>query len=57
MQFDTIYALKQTSPLVAMAAACNDPLVRVYADPEGGEEDNRTERIRLPFILETIVLI
>lgn len=57
MLFDTIYILKQMSPLVAMAAACNEPLVRVCADPKGGEEDNRTQRIRLPFILETIVFI
>jgi len=45
------------SPLVAMAAACNEPLVRVCAGPKGGDEDNRKQRIRLPFILETIVLI
>ncbi len=36
MQLDTIYILKQMSPLVAMAAACNEPLVRVCADPRVG---------------------
>jgi hypothetical protein len=45
------------SPLVAMVAACNEPLVRVCADPKGGDEDNRKQRIRIPFILETILLI
>jgi hypothetical protein len=52
-----MYILKQMSPLVAMAAACNEPQVRVCADPKRREEDSRTQRIRLPFILETIVLI